>query len=553
MRSGQVHRRIDDGEIGEDDLRALAVNANDAAVRVHAAAALGDDEALFAAVAGIEDVERVLWSPMREIKNPAVLLRIRGAVGDSSLRSLLIWQVAAVVDLDEAEALLIGDLDDDGRSELLRRAPGVFGPKPDWDAERWDALCARLALDDPSAKVRASAARSIGELSVRGRVLSTSADDAVRLAAVTEGLDAGLLLRVAAHDPSRDVRRAALMVLAEGLDEVDGIESLALDDDAELALDAARAVKRRTTVEHLRNQDAPEAIARELATRPGWRVLVSFSKTAEAWHVYLLPPHMVSLGRLWHDEMTGGSNFFTPEGTRRRYLRGEGEESDLMAALDLGGANPILTAPFRTFDGEAYSVVVFPMDDVDLQHADPRVVVHTRDHIVLAVVGIPVDWKDDDRRVRGRTDVPDTRADEWDGSVSYPAGGFRRLIARRLALRVFACYAREDIGVVRMVQSLHKALPLSRLDYDIEILTAGDDWEHSLDRAIRDADLFQLFWSPAAADSEQVEREWRFALSRDRKGFICPVYWGSDAPDPAPPAELRHLHFQRLGIDQASP
>lgn len=430
----------------------------------------------------------------------------------------------------------------------------MYGPKPDWDAERWDALCARLALDDPSVAVRASAARCIGDPSARGRVLSTSVDDTVRLAAVTEGLDADLLLGVAAHDPSRNVRRAALKVLAEGLDEVDGVESLVLDDD-ELALDAARAVKRRTTVEHLRSQDAPEAIARELATRPGWRVMVSFSIAAEAWHVYLLPPHVVDLKRLQRYEEVGGSNFSTLKGTRRRYLRGEGQESDLMAALDLGGANPLLTAPFRTFDGEAYSVAVFPMNDVDLQHTDPRVVVHTRENIVLAVVGIPVnDFEDDkyDRWTWGPTDVPDIRADEWDRSFDYSSGGFRRLIARRLALRVFACYAREDIEVVRMVQSLHRALPLSRLDYDIEILTAGDDWERSLDRAIRDSDLFQLFWSPVAADSEQVEREWRLALSRDRKGFICPVYWGGAAPDPVPPAELRHLHFQRLGIDRPS-
>jgi hypothetical protein len=193
------------------------------------------------------------------------------------------------------------------------------------------------------------------------------------------------------------------------------------------------------------------------------------------------------------------------------------------------------------------------MDDVDLQLTDPRVVVRTREHIVLAVVSIPVDWGDDVRWVWGRTDVPDIRADEWDGSFSHQSGGFCRLIARRLALRVFACYARQDIEVVRTMQSLHRAPPLSRLDYDIEILTAGDDWERSLNRAIRDAGLFQLFWSPAAADSEQVEREWRFALSLNRKGFICPVYWGGDAPDPAPPTELRHLHFQRLGIDRPSP
>ena len=159
-----MHRRIDDGEIDEDELRTLAVGADDAAVRAHAAAALGDDKALITVVADIEDVQNTLWSPVQEIKNPTVLLRIRGAVDDSSLRDLLIELVAYAVDLDEVKALLLSNLDDNGRSALLvLAADGMFGPKPDWDAERWDALCARLALDDPSVRMRASAARSIGD------------------------------------------------------------------------------------------------------------------------------------------------------------------------------------------------------------------------------------------------------------------------------------------------------------------------------------------------------------------------------------------------------
>jgi hypothetical protein len=105
------------------------------------------------------------------------------------------------------------------------------------------AACARdrvqrcracLALEDPSMTVRASAALSIGDPSVRGRVLSTSADDTVRLSPVTEGLDAKLLLRTAAR-PFTQRAESRPEGPCRGLDEIDGVESLVLDE--ELALD----------------------------------------------------------------------------------------------------------------------------------------------------------------------------------------------------------------------------------------------------------------------------------------------------------------------------
>ncbi len=65
---------------------------------------------------------------------------------------------------------------------------------------------------------------------------------------------------------------------------------------------------------------------------------------------------------------------------------------------------------------------------------------------------------------------------------------------------------------------------------------------------IRDADVFQLFWSSNSMRSESVRREYEYAISLGRERFICPTYWESPMPqaEGLPPAELERLHFQRL-------
>ena len=86
-----------------------------------------------------------------------------------------------------------------------------------------------------------------------------------------------------------------------------------------------------------------------------------------------------------------------------------------------------------------------------------------------------------------------------------------------------------------------------RLSYfqDILSLDPGDRWEHQLYRHIDSADLFLLFWSSAARESEWVSKEVRYALARkgsnDAPPEIMPVV--IEEPWPPPPPELAHLHF----------
>jgi hypothetical protein len=87
-----------------------------------------------------------------------------------------------------------------------------------------------------------------------------------------------------------------------------------------------------------------------------------------------------------------------------------------------------------------------------------------------------------------------------------------------------------------------------RLNYDLELLRSRDDWNQKIKMAIRDAHVFQLFWSKAAAASKAVEQEWRYAFSLKRRGFICPVHWETDQLSPPPPPELATINFQRIQI-----
>jgi hypothetical protein len=75
---------------------------------------------------------------------------------------------------------------------------------------------------------------------------------------------------------------------------------------------------------------------------------------------------------------------------------------------------------------------------------------------------------------------------------------------------------------------------------------AGPKWPAgSFSRLIEQADLFQLFWSNAAAASEYVTEEWQRALrligEKKPETFIRPVYW--EEPMPAPPTPLGDTHF----------
>ena len=129
-----------------------------------------------------------------------------------------------------------------------------------------------------------------------------------------------------------------------------------------------------------------------------------------------------------------------------------------------------------------------------------------------------------------------------------PAPRPLRTSARRFR-KVFASYSHADTEVVEAVASAVQLLGDEYL-IDSHDLRSGEDWQQRIGELIDDADVFQLFWSSNALQSNYVLAECRHALALRREGFIRPVYWQDPFPEDLsqdlPPPPIRRLHFSRL-------
>ena len=108
----------------------------------------------------------------------------------------------------------------------------------------------------------------------------------------------------------------------------------------------------------------------------------------------------------------------------------------------------------------------------------------------------------------------------------------------------FASYASSDRDeVLRRVQGIQA----TGMDVFLDVLSlrAGEHWQEELFKHIRSRDIFYLFWSVAASQSEWVNREWRYALNEKGLDFIHPIPLAAPSEAP-PPEELRNKHFNDM-------
>jgi len=120
--------------------------------------------------------------------------------------------------------------------------------------------------------------------------------------------------------------------------------------------------------------------------------------------------------------------------------------------------------------------------------------------------------------------------------------------ARRVR-QVYASYSRSDEPVVA---ELAQVAPLfgTRFVTDRTHLDPGEDRIQGLQRLIRGADMFQLFWSSNSMRSPETVEEIKYAASLGRPGFILPTYWEEPLPrsvsENLPPPEIERLQFHRI-------
>lgn len=102
--------------------------------------------------------------------------------------------------------------------------------------------------------------------------------------------------------------------------------------------------------------------------------------------------------------------------------------------------------------------------------------------------------------------------------------------------KVFPSYSNNDVEVVAAMQQFQAI----GSEYLRNVFKMRNGQQGSgLPTVIADADVFQLFWSRNAAQSAQVEKEWRHAIALPV--LVRPVYW--KIPMPEAPEPLRRLNF----------
>lgn len=106
---------------------------------------------------------------------------------------------------------------------------------------------------------------------------------------------------------------------------------------------------------------------------------------------------------------------------------------------------------------------------------------------------------------------------------------------------IFTSYSHADEAMIQAIRQAYQTIGDESFQ-DLELLRADQQWSSVLSRAIDSADVFQLFWSPQAAQSQCVYQECQYALQHYKyDGFIRPIYW--EKPLTFVPPEFSHLNF----------
>jgi hypothetical protein len=129
--------------------------------------------------------------------------------------------------------------------------------------------------------------------------------------------------------------------------------------------------------------------------------------------------------------------------------------------------------------------------------------------------------------------------------AAEPSPSIQGLSAKRYRYAFFSYSSVDRVEVLKNARLL-RALNIDFFQ-DLLSLEAGQKFEPKLFNEIDKCDLFLLFWSKSAAQSEWVVRETEHALGRqggapDADPHIKPIIL-EGPPVPRPPASLGHLHF----------
>ncbi len=119
----------------------------------------------------------------------------------------------------------------------------------------------------------------------------------------------------------------------------------------------------------------------------------------------------------------------------------------------------------------------------------------------------------------------------------------RLLEMRKEAVTAFISYSHlDEDAVYPRIHGMQKANKKMDIFFDTQNLVSGEIWSKRLEEEIKNRDIFYLFWSPNARDSEVVAKEIECALKYNGINSIEPVPLVKTKYCPPPP-ELAEIHF----------
>lgn len=157
---------------------------------------------------------------------------------------------------------------------------------------------------------------------------------------------------------------------------------------------------------------------------------------------------------------------------------------------------------------------------------------------------LPQDYDKPQLRLRGRVYSGNAALTDLKLILEVNAAKGQNVDCEKCELRsAFISYASQDREkVVARIQGIQLACPDMDLFFDVENLRRGEHWQPRLFSEISKRDLFYLFWSRNAAQSEWVAKELAFALANKNTDYIEPIPLESPEVCP-PPAALNDRHF----------
>jgi len=117
------------------------------------------------------------------------------------------------------------------------------------------------------------------------------------------------------------------------------------------------------------------------------------------------------------------------------------------------------------------------------------------------------------------------------GDLAFESGA---LTSARGFCRPYLCYAPGDEAFEAAIDAAMRHLNLPFVG-DSQALRQREALDRDVFRKIEQADIFLVYWSAAAADSERMAQEWAFALELGRERFVH-VVATEDAPGDLPAA-----------------